>query len=96
MPGKRHRLDQGTRPHSTVSRLYRRVRRDWERAETKRREKSVCIRCREHDALEYPAGHGGQLCDECEDLQQREHEKWTAEQCPNDTLGRAINQRRGF
>jgi hypothetical protein len=46
------------------------------RAETKCREKSVCIRCRERDALEYPAGHGGQLCGECDDLQKREHGRW--------------------
>jgi len=29
------------------------------------RETSVCIRCRKHDALDYPTGHGGQLCGGC-------------------------------
>ena len=58
---------------------------------------AVCIRCRERDALEYPAGHGGQLCGECEEeLHEREHAKWEAEQRGKGTLGRAINQRRDF
>lgn len=66
------------------------------------REKSVCIRCRERDALEYPEGHGGQLCRECEDLQEREHVEWEAEQRAKAAAAvaegrpRAINQRRGF
>jgi hypothetical protein len=57
---------------------------------------AVCIRCRDRDALEYPAGHGGQLCGECEDLQEREHVTWEAEQRSNGTVGRSINQQRGF
>lgn len=94
------RMDLAT--GSTVSRLYRRVRRDWERAATKHRERSACIRCREQDALEYPAGHGGQLCRECEDLQDHEYVKWEAEQRAKAATAvaegrpRAINQRRGF
>jgi hypothetical protein len=49
-----------------------------------------------HDAQEYPAGHDGQFCGECEDLQECEQEKWEAEQRSRGTVGRAINQRRGF
>jgi hypothetical protein len=62
----------------------------------KHRERSACIRCREHDALDYPAGHGGQLCGGCEDLQEREYKQWEAEQRSKSAVGRAINQRRGF
>ena len=65
-------------------------------------ETSVCIRCRKHDALDYPAGHGGQLCGGCEDLQEREYVHWEAEQRARAAAAaaegrpRAINQRRGF
>ncbi|HKN16243.1 MAG TPA: hypothetical protein VJX47_04845 [Candidatus Sulfotelmatobacter sp.] len=75
---------------------------DRERAETKHRERTLCIRCGENDALAYPAGHGGQLCGECEELQAREHEEWKAEQralaaqAVAEGRPRAINQRRGF
>jgi hypothetical protein len=64
--------------------------------EANRLETSICIRCTERDALEYPAGHGGQLCGECEDLQDREYVQWEAEQSSKGAFGRAINQRRGF
>lgn len=70
--------------------------------EAKRRETSICIRCTERDALEYPAGHGGQLCGECEDLQDREYVQWEAEQRAKAAAaaaeGRpyAINKKRGF
>ena len=63
---------------------------------------AVCIRCRERDALKYPEGHGGQLCRECEDLQEREHVEWEADQRAKAAAAaaegrpRAINQRRGF
>ena len=72
------------------------------KAESKRREKSVCIRCRERDAMEYPEGHGGQLCREGEDLQDREHVEWENDQRAEAAAAvaegrpRAINQRRGF
>jgi hypothetical protein len=68
----------------------------------KRRETSICIRCTERDALEYPTGHGGQLCGECEDLQDREYVQWEAEQRAKAAAaiaeGRpyAINRLRGF
>jgi|GEM_PF-4611627 hypothetical protein len=66
------------------------------RTETTCQEKSVCVRCREHDALEYPAGHCGQLCGECENLQKREHVTWEAEKRSQSTVGRSTNQNRGF
>ena len=53
----------------------------------KRRERSICIRCTERDALEFPAGHGAQLCGVCEDLQDREHVQWEAEQRAKAALG---------
>ena len=68
----------------------------------KLRETSFCIRCREHAALDYPAGHGGRLCGGCEDLQEREYKQWEAEQRAKAAAAvaegrpRAINRRRGF
>lgn len=65
--------------------------------EAKSREKSVCIRCTERDALAYPAGHGGQLCGVCEDLQDHEYVAWEDEQRTKALReGRSINMRRGF
>jgi hypothetical protein len=40
----------------------------------------TCIRCCKTAALPYPEGHGGQLCQECEDLQEREYRQWEAQQ----------------
>ena len=70
--------------------------------EAKRRETSICIRCTERDALEYPAGHGGQLCGGCVDLQDGEYVQWEAEQrakvaaAASEARPYAINNRRGF
>jgi hypothetical protein len=65
-------------------------------------EKSVCIRCRKHDALDYPARHGCNLCGECEERQDHEYVQWEAEQRAKAAAAvaegrpRAISQRRGF
>lgn len=40
----------------------------------------ACIRCRKTPALLYPLGCGGQLCQQCVDLQNAEYRQWVAEQ----------------
>jgi hypothetical protein len=43
----------------------------------------LCIRCNKRNALPFSIdgpGHGGQLCQYCEDLQEREYIQWEAEQ----------------
>ena len=41
---------------------------------------STCIRCRMTPALAYPLGCGGQLCQQCVDLQNAEYRQWVAKQ----------------
>jgi len=40
----------------------------------------TCIRCCKTPALAYPLGCGGQLCQQCVDLQNAEYRHWVAEQ----------------
>jgi len=56
-----------------------------------------CVRCG-GVPLPYPEGHGGQLCQRCEDLQAQEHEAWKRAMRVRAAagMGGSINRRRGF
>jgi hypothetical protein len=78
----------GTLPHPATRVLQT-------RAETKRREKSICIRCREHDALEYPVTAVNFVAS-VRTCKTERYLQWEAEQRRRRTVGGAINQQRGF